>query len=429
MIAGLLLIGASLLPTSTALAASPTPTLLTSLPDPPISDAGYGGDGYNVAISGDTAVVIAVHTDVPAGASGFQEDNGAAFVYVRHGAKWPSTPTATLDAPSSPGGQFGTSVAISGPTIVIGDPLANSDPRLSNSGEAYIYVRGSGGWPSTPTATLDDPGGQGDDAFGETAAVSGNTILVGAPGSGPTGYGIAYEYTKGPTEWPTTPTTTLPDPTGHSTNKSNDAFGVALALSGTTMVIASVGQFGVEDPVVYGYIEGTAGWPLSPSFTVRPPTPKDLCFGIVGGLALSQDTLLISGCQNGQPDSPRVYLYSKEQKWVGSPTVTISSTRRTPIDLLNPRIAISGRTFVIGSDGTGDGRPGSVYVFAKGNAGIWPVTPSATILDPQGTQGDAFGCSVAVSGKTAIFGAVGADPITVGSDLLSSGTAYVYAVD
>ena len=81
------------------------------------SDAGAGDQfGSSVAISGDTAVVGA-HSD--AGAAG--ADQGSAYVFVRSGGVW--SQQQKLEASDAGAGDlFGVSVAISGETVVVGAP-------------------------------------------------------------------------------------------------------------------------------------------------------------------------------------------------------------------------------------------------------------------------------------------------------------------
>ena len=81
--------------------------------------------GHSVAIDGDTLVVGAVYEDSAAtGVNGDQSDNsakdsGAAYVFVRDGTTW--SQQAYLKASNTDAGdQFGTSVAVSGDTIVVG---------------------------------------------------------------------------------------------------------------------------------------------------------------------------------------------------------------------------------------------------------------------------------------------------------------------
>jgi hypothetical protein len=53
---------------------------------------------------------------------------------------------------------------------------------ISSRGAAYIYIRGTSGWPATPTATLNDPAATSGDEFGDAADVSPTTAVVGSPG-------------------------------------------------------------------------------------------------------------------------------------------------------------------------------------------------------------------------------------------------------
>jgi hypothetical protein len=79
-------------------------------------------------------------------------------------------------------------VAVSGVSVVVGADGANS-----NAGAAYIYVKGSSGWPTAPTATLADPPAAAGDVFGHSVAVSGGSAVVGAVGTN-TGAGAAYIF-------------------------------------------------------------------------------------------------------------------------------------------------------------------------------------------------------------------------------------------
>ncbi|HUN80002.1 MAG TPA: FG-GAP repeat protein, partial [Phycisphaerae bacterium] len=149
--------------------------------------------GFSVAISGDTIVVGANHEASSAtGVDGDSTDNsapgaGAAYVFVREGASW--SQQAYLKASNTnTGDRFGASVAISGDTIVVGanseasnttgvngDQLDNS---ASFSGAAYVFVRSAGLW--SQQAYLKASNTNSGDDFGLAVAVSGDTIVVGA---------------------------------------------------------------------------------------------------------------------------------------------------------------------------------------------------------------------------------------------------------
>ena len=106
--------------------------------------------GTSVAVSGDTVVVGALVED--SSATGGPNDNsasssGAAYVFVRTGTSFGQQ--AFLKADNAEAfDNFGTSVAVSGDTVVVGalleDSSATGEPNDNNalaSGAAYVFVR------------------------------------------------------------------------------------------------------------------------------------------------------------------------------------------------------------------------------------------------------------------------------------------------
>src|SRR5690349_174476 len=86
--------------------------------------------GNAVAVSGNTMVVGAQFDGTTASQA------GAAFVFVTDGTTW--TQQARLLAnDGAVADKFGTSVAISGDTIIVG--AFNANAPLSNSGAAYVF--------------------------------------------------------------------------------------------------------------------------------------------------------------------------------------------------------------------------------------------------------------------------------------------------
>ena len=119
--------------------------------------------GLSVAVSGDTVVV---------GADG---NAAAAWVFVRSVRSW-SQKAKLLPADGAHGDRFGTPLALSGDTVVVG--ASYDDDSGTNSGSAYVFLRDGTSW-SEQTKLLASDGAQ-DDAFGSTVALSGGTAVVGA---------------------------------------------------------------------------------------------------------------------------------------------------------------------------------------------------------------------------------------------------------
>jgi hypothetical protein len=160
--------------------------------------------GESVAVSGDTVVVGARLEDSNAtGVNGNQADNipgasGAAYVFVRDaGGVW--SQQAYLKASNTGANdQFGVSVAVSGDTVVVGAHRegssatgVNGSPGLNtegNSGAAYVFVRVGGVWSQHAYLKASNTGAQ--DEFGESVAVSGDTVVVGAAGERSSATGV-----------------------------------------------------------------------------------------------------------------------------------------------------------------------------------------------------------------------------------------------
>ena len=77
------------------------------------------------------------------------------------------------------GDAFGTSVAISGDTVLVG--ASGAVTLAGSSGAAYVFERdrgGAGAWGEAAKLTAGDAAAL--DSFGSSVAVSGDTALVGA---------------------------------------------------------------------------------------------------------------------------------------------------------------------------------------------------------------------------------------------------------
>jgi len=98
-----------------------------------------------------------------------------------------------------------------------------------------------------PTATLPDPAGAVQDAFGSSLAISGASIFVG-DADADSEDGSAYEYSATGSVWPTTPSVTLSDPNA----RRGDFFGGALAVSDSTAIVSAIGALGFGLAYLYG---------------------------------------------------------------------------------------------------------------------------------------------------------------------------------
>jgi hypothetical protein len=184
--------------------------------------------GASLAISGDTRVVGANNEDSSAtGVDGNQSDNsasnaGAAYVFTRSGGAW--SQQAYLKASNTESGDcFGTSLAISGDTLVVGaygeDSSATgvngaqADNLATGAGAVYVFTRSGAAWSQQAYLKASNTGS--GDGFGTSVAISGDRVVVGAYGedSSATGVngaqadnsassaGAAYVFTRSGSDW------------------------------------------------------------------------------------------------------------------------------------------------------------------------------------------------------------------------------------
>ena len=80
------------------------------------------------------------------------------------------------------------------------DDLPFVCPRLYQPGRAYVFVKPAGGWSGslTQNATLNPPDLRGTIEFGNSVAIDGDTIVVGALAAtaGASDRGQAYVFVK-----------------------------------------------------------------------------------------------------------------------------------------------------------------------------------------------------------------------------------------
>lgn len=142
----------------------------------------------------------------------------------------------TIDRPGSVTGPFGESIAISGTRLIIG---ASQDQTF---GKAYVYDL-SGASPTIPVATLNNPSPAANDLFGWSVAISGSRVVVGAhfDDTGAIEAGSAYIYDlSSPT--PTVPVSTVNNPSP----AYYDRFGYSVAIDGTTVAMSALSNVGVH---------------------------------------------------------------------------------------------------------------------------------------------------------------------------------------
>ena len=179
--------------------------------------------GIAVALSGDTAVVGAsgVGSTIP-----FLTQSGAAYVFERTGSQWSQQQRLALSDRQS-FDYFGNAVAIDGDTALVG-----AFGRQASAGAAYAFMRTGSTW--SQQAQLAEVDSGGTDWFGSAVALAGDTAVVGAHEQ-KSGTGAAYVFTRVGSAWSQQQKLLAPDAA------PTDSFGQAVGLSGDTVVIGAPG--------------------------------------------------------------------------------------------------------------------------------------------------------------------------------------------
>ena len=306
---------------------------------------------------------------------------------------------------------FGHSVALSGDYAVVGAPL--EDGTGTNRGAAYIFTRDSGGtnnWGQAKKLVPSDP--EDNDFFGGAVSISGDYVAVGAyyeDGAG-INRGAAYIFARnegGTNNWGEVSKLIAFDA------ENTDYFGYSVAISGDTVVVGAPGEDGLGTNRGAAYIfardeGGTDNWGQVAKLAASDPEN----FGWFGfSVAINGDIVVVGSKlkDEGGTDRGSVYIFDRNfggaDNWGQIVKLTASDAENG--DEFGCSVAIDGDYVIVGAnyeDGNGASR-GAAYIFGRnyGGADTWGEVVKLTALDAE--DQDWFGFSVAISGDYAVVGA------------------------
>ncbi len=371
--------------------------------------------GSSLAISGNTVVVGAPGAQVNG-----HTNQGAIYVFIKPASGWTNmTQVAKLTA--SDGGvlsALGGSVAISGDTIVAGAPSSTIGQDIYQ-GAVYVFVRPMGGWTNmTQTAKLTSSDGRARDGFGQSVSISGDTIAVGAPQQ-PYKSGKAYVFVKPSGGWTNMTQTAELTPSDPS---ADSLFGGSVQLDSSTLVVGAAYR-----SLAYVFVKPSTGW--ADMHQNAELTPSDgAAFDLFGLSVAIHGTTIVVGSPSST-SSGAAYLFAEPPGgWVDmTQTAEITNSEGSADDYFGSSVSTNGTDIVVGADNETIGsnfQQGAAYLFVKPGTG-WKNTSTfnAKWTAADGAGGYAFGFSVAASGTTAVIGG----PFTnLGTDTTKPGAAYVF---
>jgi len=332
-----------------------------------ISSDGVGGFGFAIGISGNTVAV---------GAHDYNNGQGAIYVYVEPPNGWPATMTQTarLTITEPKVELLGRSVAISGDTIVGGAPGAPIGSH-NHQGAAYVFVKPAGGWADmTPTAKLNSSDGLAFDELGYSVGIDGNSVVAGAEAKNSTiSPGAAYLFAEPAGGWVNmTQTAKLTASDGIT----RDRLGNFVAISGNTVIAgAPAATIGIhqQQGAAYVFVEPPNGW-ADMTQTAKLTSSDGTAFGFFGrAVAISGGNVVI-GAPNQSVGTTKgagtVYEFAEPATgWVdATETNELTAQSAGKNFVVGCRVGIDGSNVVAGAagwTGSAGSKQGAALIFVS----------------------------------------------------------------
>lgn len=381
------------------------------------SDAGaYDFFSGSLAFNGSTIVVGAPQHSFGV----FNTYQGAVYIFEQNSSgSWIQQQELT-SSNGAAGDLFGSSVAISGSTVIVGAP-GHKVGSNTHQGTAYVFVESGGTWSQQAELTASD--GKAYDSFGSSVAADGSIVMMGAPchpavsqycdpvlGDGP---GAAYVFVEVVTNWIQQAELKASD------GVAGDLFGTSIAAQGSTLVIGApchpvpsgvaCNTNGEGSPgAAYVFVENGGTWSQQAELTASDGSAADE-FGNSVAVDASLSTVAVGAPghtvgSNRSQGAAYLFIFSPVgSTWPQLAELTASDGAAS--DTFGARVAMDGSTAVVGAPNHTFGsnaHQGTAYIFGEENTN-W--SQQAELISSDGNTYADFGASVAISGSTVMAGA------------------------
>jgi len=195
---------------------------------------------------------------------------------------------------------------------------------------------------------------------------------------------------------------------------NGDTFGLALAISGDTAVVGAYRKNG-DRGAAYVFTRSGTTWTQQAKLLPMDGADSDF-FG--GAVALEDDTAVV-GASSKDVGQGAAYVFTRSgTTWTQQAKLVAADAADG--DFFGESVSLSGRTVLVGADfenhaGAADAFQGAAYVFVRAGT-TW--TQQAKLVAPDAEDADFFGYAVAVAGEAAVVGAYGKN--------FDQGAAYVF---
>ena len=304
------------------------------------------------------------------------------------------------------GNFFGESLAIDGGTVVVG---ARGDNNVT--GAVYVF-RASDGAQLAKLTAFDGAAG---DHFGHSVAIDGDTVVVGARGvNTQTGAAYVFRTTDGWDTYVEVDKLTAAD------GGYEDLFGQSVAINGATVVVGASQSRKIPEgfcpsldcsgaAYLFRTLDDGATYGQMAKLTATDAAAAD---GFGWSVAFDSGTVVVGAVSDDDacPDDPDVfpqvcnsgaaYVYSLSDDGVVYTKLTAPDAAAD--DYFGVSVAIDGETIVVGAYAKNFGT-GAAYVYRTSDGGTTHDHVAKLIC--AGAMGDAFGIDVAIDGAAVVVGA------------------------
>jgi hypothetical protein len=278
--------------------------------------------------------------------------------------------------------------------------------------------------PLVQLAQLSASDGKVGDQFGSSVAVSGNTAVVGAPNAsdGSQSLGAAYVFVKAANGWNNmTQTAKL---TGSDSGVTIPS-GSPVAISGNTIVTSAFDST-ISQYALLVFVEPATGWADMTQTAELTVSDGGTNAGGFAGIAISGDTIAAgvpTSTVNGNRQQGAAYVFVKPAGgWQNmTQTAKLTASDGQPASVFGWSVSEYGRTVVAGAIGNNFGQ-GAAYVFVEPKGGWSNMTQTAELTASDGAANFNFGYSVSASSSTIVIGA----PFTIVGSKFQQGKAYIF---
>lgn len=284
--------------------------------------------------------------------------------------------------------------------------------------------------PFIQRAKLTASDGAAYDQLGYSVAVSGDTIVAGAPFAtvnGNAGQGAVYVFIAPRGGWANAIETAK---LTASDGAANDQLGTGVGISGDTVVAGSNATIDghADEGAVYVFLKPWGGW-RSETQAAKLTESDGVAGDYLDTVAIQGGTVVAgsAGTINGNADQGAVYVFL--EPWGGWRSETqaakLTASDGAAGDYLGWSVAIDGDTIAASAPFAtinGNADQGAVYAFLEPRGGWRSETQEAKLTASDGAANDSLGLSMAMDGDTIVAGA----PYATVNGAALEGAAYVF---